>query len=399
MWILSLLGLVLMVFIAWLLSNNRKAFPWRPVVSGILLQFCLGVLILKTEWGVLFFGAARDFFARVIGFSDLGAEMVFGESFREHFYAFSVTATIIFASASLGVLFHLGLIQKLVKAVAWLMVRVMKTSGSESLAASANIFMGQTEAPLVVRPYIKKMTGSELNSLMIGGMATASGGTLAAYVSFGVDAGHVLSASLMSAPAALLIAKVMYPEVEESTTMGVVKIELPKEAENVLDAACRGAADGLKLALNVAAMLIAFIALAALLNFFLSWLPSVFGEPLTFERILGWIFYPMAWLMGVASADVHTVSQLLGKKMFLNEFLAYLQMVEVKDQLDPRSLIIATYALCGFANFSSIAIQIGGLGALVPERRSDFAKFGLKAMIGGTLACNMTACIAGILIH
>jgi CNT family concentrative nucleoside transporter len=279
------------------------------------------------------------------------------------------------------------------------MVYVMDVSGTESLSASANVFVGMTEAPLVVRPYLATMTRSEIMAMMTGGLATIAGGVMAAYVGMGADAGHLLAASIMSAPASLVIAKLMVPETEESPTKGEVRVHVPKQDANVLDAACRGAGDGLKLALNVAAMLIAFIALVALVNWPLSQL-QVWGAPLSLERILGWIFAPLAYCMGVEWNDARTVGMLLGKKTVLNEFIAYLDLVSdgVKNSIAPRSFTIATYALCGFANFGSIAIMIGGIGSLVPERRKDFARLGLRAMIGGTLAAFMTACIAGMLL-
>ena len=324
--------------------------------------------------------------------------MLFGDNFREHFFAFSVLPTIIFISALMAVLFHWGIIQKVVGCMAWIMVRLMKVSGSESLAASANVFVGQTEAPLVVLPYIGTMTKSELMALMTGGMATVAGGVMVAYVSFGADPGHLIAASIMSAPAALVLAKIMIPEVEVSKTMGTVKTEVPKPDTNVLEAACRGAGDGLKLAMNVAAMLIAFVAIASLINYMLGLFPDVMGAPISVERVLGWLFAPIAWVIGVPSADMQVVGSLLGKKMFLNEFVAYLDLRDLKGQISDRSFMLSTYALCGFANFSSIAIQIGGIGALVPERRRDLAKIGFQAMIGGTIAALMTACIAGMLL-
>jgi CNT family concentrative nucleoside transporter len=298
----------------------------------------------------------------------------------------------------MAALFYLGLLQKVVEFMARVMVYVMDVSGAESLAAAANVFLGMAEAPLVIRPYIKTMTRSELMAMMTGGMATISGALLATYAAFGADAGHLLTASIISAPAALVIAKIMIPETEPSLTKRVVKVQIPKENANILDAACRGASDGAKLALNIAAMLICFIAFVALLNWLLSLLPAVAGESLTLERILGWLCAPLAWVMGIEAKDAGEVGMLLGKKTVLNEFLAYLDLVELKDTISQRSFTIATYALCGFANFGSVAIQIGGYGSLVPEKRTDFAKLGIRAMIGGTLAAFMTAAIAGILI-
>ncbi len=396
--VISFIGLWILVALAWLMSSHKRRMNWRLILSGIGLQLLFGVLVLWTTPGRIFFDAAREFITRVISFSDAGAAMVFGEGFREHFFAFSVLPTIIFVSSMMSVFFYLGIIQKVVEAMARVMCKVMDVSGSESLAASANVFVGQTEAPLVIKPYIATMTNSELMALMVGGMATIAGGVMAAYVSFGADPGHLLAASLMAAPAALVIAKIMEPETKESLTKGHVKVEVEMQDANVLDAACRGASEGLNLAANVAAMLIAFVAIAALINYFFGLLPEVGGAPLSVERILGWTFAPVAWIMGVPWADADDVGMLLGKKMFLNEFIAYMDLSKMKGVISERSFTIATYALCGFSNFASIAIQIGGIGALVPSRRKDLARLGFRAMLGGTIACMMTGAIAGILI-
>jgi concentrative nucleoside transporter, CNT family len=396
--LISLLGLGLMVFLAWLLSENRRRLNVRLIVSGILLQFGMAMLLLWTAPGQRMFEAARLAVARVLDFSNAGAEFVFGSTFRDHFVAFSVLPTIIFVSSLTAVLFHLGVLQQLVKLMARLMVWVMDVSGSESLCAAANVFVGMTEAPLVIRPYLATMTRSELMAMMTAGMATIAGGVMAAYAGMGADAGHLLAASLMSAPAALVIAKIMVPETEESPTKGVVRVDVPRNDANLLDAACRGAAEGLTLALNVAAMLIAFIAMVAMLNWFLSLVPHVAGQPLSMERILGWMMAPLAWSMGVQWSEAQEVGMLLGKKTIFNEFLAYQDLVAMKDRLSPRSFTIATYALCGFANFGSMAIMIGGIGGLVPARRQDIAHYGLRALIAGTLAVFMTACVAGMLI-
>lgn len=392
------MGLGVMLGLAWLLSTNKKQMNWRLIASGVGLQLIFGLLVIRTEPGRYFFDGARVFITKIISFSDAGAAMIFGESFREHFFAFSVLPTIIFFSSLMSVLFHLGIVQRVVRGMAWAMVRVMDVSGSESLSAAANVFVGQTEAPLVIKPYIASMTKSELMAMMVGGMATVAGGVMAAYTSFGADPGHLLAASLMSAPASLVIAKILLPEMETSPTKRNVTIQITEKSENILDAACRGAGDGLRLAANVAAMLICFVAFAALINWMFLIFPDVAGQPLTVERVLGWMFAPIAWLLGVPLEDVWSVGAVLGKKMFLNEFVAYLDLASMKDQLSDRAFVLATYALCGFANFSSIAIQIGGIGNLVQSRRRDLAIFGFRAMLGGTLAANMTACIAGILI-
>jgi CNT family concentrative nucleoside transporter len=299
----------------------------------------------------------------------------------------------------MSVLYYLGIMQKIVEWVARIMMKVMRTSGAESLAAAANIFVGQTEAPLVIKPYVDLMTRSEIMALMTGGMATIAGGVLAAYVGFGVDAGHLLAASVMSAPAALVCAKLLVPEVEESTTAGVVKVQLPKLATNVIDAAASGASDGMKLAVNVAAMLLSFIALIAMLNGLLGWIGGFAGYPnISFELIMGYLFAPVAWILGCPWSDCVIVGNLLAKKLVLNEFVAYLDLKQNMPQLTERSIIISTYALCGFSNFSSIAIQVGGIGTLAPHKRSTIVAMGVKSLIGGTLACLMTAAIAGIML-
>jgi CNT family concentrative nucleoside transporter len=396
--VVSFTGLLVMLMLAWLLSENRRRMNFRLIVSGVVLQFLLGLLLLKTRFGEKAFEWARLFVAKIVSFSDAGAEFVFGAEFQDHYVAFSVLPTIIFVSSATAVLFHLGILQWVVKLMAKVMVWVMDVSGAESLAASANVYVGMTESPLVIRPYLNSMTRSEIMALMTGGMATVAGGVMAVYAKFGVDAGHLMAASLMSAPASLVIAKIMVPEVEESVTKGVVRVEIPKEDANILDAACRGAAVGLKLALNVGAMLIAFIALIHCLNWMLTPTKHFYGEPLTLELLLGWVCAPLAWIMGVPWQDAPTVGALLGTKTVFNELIAYDSLVSARETLSPRSFVIATYALCGFANFGSIAIQIGGIGGLVPERRKDFAKYGLRALIGGTLAAYMTATIAGILV-
>jgi CNT family concentrative nucleoside transporter len=396
--LVSLLGLATMLVLAWLLSENRRRINVRLIVSGILLQFGMALLLLWTRPGRAVFEAARRAVTQLLDFSNAGAEFVFGASFRDHFVAFSVLPAIVFVSSLTAVLFYLGILQCVVRFMARVMVWVMNVSGSESLCASANVFVGMTEAPLVIRPYLVTMTRSELMAMMSAGMATIAGGVMAAYAGMGADAGHLLAASLMSAPAALVVAKIMVPEVEQSPTMGVVRVEVPRTDANVFDAACRGAGEGLMLALNVAAMLIAFIALIALINWPLSLLPPVGGAPLSLERILGWIMAPAAWLMGVSWSEAREVGMLMGKKTIFNEFLAYQDLMTMRDRLSPRAFTLATYALCGFANFGSMAIMIGGIGGLVPSRRPDIACYGLRALVAGTLAVFMTACIAGLLI-
>ena len=403
--LISFFGLFLMMFIAWLLSSNRKKLDYRVIGGGLLLQFLLALFILKTEVGVIIFNYAQDMAILLVNFSDSGAKFLFGDNFTEHFFAFKVLPTIIFISSVSYVLFYLGVLQKIVQGLAWLMARVMNISGAESLVTAANVFVGQTEAPLFVSHYIKSMTRSEIMAMMTGGMATVAGGVLAAYVGFGISAGHLLAASIMSAPAAIVIAKIMTPETESSPTKGSVTLSLSIQEINVFEAACKGAAEGLKLALNVGAMLLAFLALLEMINYGFSVVGGWFGVELTLQTILGWVFRPLAWAMGISWQDSYIVGQMLGTKMVLNEFVAYLQLAEyvkpdgnVAQPLSERSITIATYALCGFANFSSVAVQIGGIGNLEPSKKREFASLGVKAMIGGTLAAFMTACIAGILL-
>jgi CNT family concentrative nucleoside transporter len=401
--LVSVLGLCVMLGIAYGFSEKRKSIQWRTVISGIILQITFGLVILKTDFGRAVFDYASTGFNAILGFTNEGSNFLFGNLSNPQnigfVFATMVLPTIIFMSSLMSVLYHIGVMQKVVEIMAKLMMKVMRTSGAESLAAAANIFVGQTEAPLVIKPYVKSMTKSELMCLMTGGMATVAGGVLAAYVGFGIDAGHLLAASVMSAPAALVCAKLLVPETEVSETAGVVKVDLPKLSTNVIDAAATGATDGLKLAVNVAAMLLSFIALIALLNGLLSWVGGWVGYPdLTFELIIGYINAPVAWLLGVPWEDCLIVGGMLGKKLVLNEFVAYMDLKTAAPQISSRSAILTTYALCGFANFSSIAIQLGGIGTLAPEKRAVLAKYGMKALLGGTLACYMTACIAGIFI-
>jgi CNT family concentrative nucleoside transporter len=392
-----------MLLIAFLLSADKKKINWRTILSGVGLQILLGLIILKTSWGQSVFEGARAVFTGILNYTAEGSSFIFGSLTDTKKFGFiffvMVLPTIIFTSSLMSVLYHIGLMQFVIKITAKVMEKVMGVSGAESLAAAANIFAGQTEAPLVVKPFIGTMTKSELLALMTGGMATVAGGVLAAYVGFGIDAAHLLAASVMSAPAALVCAKLMFPEVEEPMTQGGVKLELEKNTENLVDAAAEGASDGLKLALNVGAMLLAFIALIAMVNGLLGWFGGLVNYPqLSLELITGYLFAPVAWLLGVPWADCTIVGSLLGKKIILNEFVAYLDLTAQIKNLSPRSVAISTYALCGFANFSSIAIQVGGIGVLAPERRKDLAKLGVKSLIAGTLACLMTASIAGMFL-
>jgi len=401
--LISFFGLLTMLAVGYAFSCDRKKINWKTVISGLLLQLGLGVFILKTGIGRSVFEGARAFFIGILSYTNEGSQFIFGSLMDTSKFGFiffvMVLPTIIFMSSLMSILYHLGLMQIVIKATAKVMVKLMGTSGAESLSAAANIFAGQTEAPLVVKPFISNMTRSELMALMTGGMATVAGGVLAAYVGMGIDAGHLLAASVMSAPAALVCAKILIPETEDSATKGEVSLHLPKTTANLIDAAATGAGDGLKLALNVAGMLLAFIALIALVNGGLSWLGSFFGHPeFSLELIMGHVFAPFAYLMGVPSQDIFNVGTLLGKKLIINEFVAYLDLEAMKPILSERAVIISTYALCGFANFSSIAIQVGGIGTIAPERRQDLAKLGMQSLLGGTLACFMTACIAGLFI-
>lgn len=398
----GLLGMVVMLGLAWALSTDRRRIPWRVVLVGTGLQLFLALLILKTELGGRFFDATRQGVTTFLNYADEGSRFIFGEGFEEHYFAFKVLPTIIFFSSFIAVLYHFGVIQWLVRWIARFMMKFMGTSGSESLASAGNIFVGQTEAPLLLRPYVGAMTQSELMAVMSGGFATIAGGVLAAYVGMGISAGHLVAASVMSAPAALVMAKLMHPESEESVTAGEVSMEVEKSYVNTVDAAAQGAGQGLKLALNVGAMLLAFTALLAVVNGAFGAVGELFGqEGWALEALLGWLLAPLAWLMGVPWDEAHRVGALLGVKTMVNEFIAYQQLSEIvkgDEPLSERSTVIATYALCGFANFSSIAIQIGGIGAIAPERKQDLARLGVRAMIAGTLACFQTAIIAGLLL-
>ncbi len=424
---IGVLGIFVILVIAWLLSNNKRQINYRVVLWGLLLQLVFAVIILKTEPGQAVFIYAKFAITKLLSFTDAGASFLFGSLYRGDpgvvkeiggagpfqiwdpqnsqyvnigvVFAIHVLPTIIFFASLMSILYHLGIMQRIVQGMAWVMSRFMGTSGAESLSVASNIFVGQTEAPLVIRPFISGLTMSELMAIMTGGFATIAGGVMAAYVRFGADAGHLMAASVMSAPAALVMAKIIFPETEESQTKDAVNIHIEKTTSNVVDAAASGAADGLKLALNVGAMLLAFIALIAMIDFMLVQTGGLFGiEDLSLKKILGFIFAPLALVMGIETADVLSVGYLLGTKISLNEFVAFVQLGEWRDTLSPRSFTIATYALCGFANFSSIAIQIGGIGGIAPDRKRDLAKIGLKAMFAGALASWLTATIAGILI-
>ena len=428
---MGLAGVLVLLGIALACSSNRRRVSWRVVVVGVALQFALASLLLHASGVRTVFDGLARVATQILDFTDAGAEYIFGPLFDSDalgralygdpslgsIFAFKVLPTIIFFASLMSVLYHLGLMQRLVQGMALVMRKTLRVSGAESLAMAANVFVGQTEAPLVVRPFVGRMTRSELMTLMTGGFATIAGGVFAAYVTMlgGGDAAvrvefakHLLCASIMSAPAAFVIAKIMIPETEEPLTAGGARITVEKETMNVIDAAARGAADGLRLALNVGAMLLAFVALLAMCDYPLTklgeWGPvaeflAEHGvKELSIAAILGWVFSPLAWLMGVPWTDATVFGSLLGQKIVLTEFIAFDSLAEVKGTMDPRSVIIATYALCGFANFGSIAIQLGGIGGIAPERRGDLARLGLRAMCGGAMASWMTASIVGVLV-
>jgi CNT family concentrative nucleoside transporter len=412
----GIFGLAVLLGIAIVFSDKRASIDWRLVLAGVGLQLLFAVLVILVPGGRQFFEALSSVFVRIISFSLDGATFIFGSladpTNLGFIFAFQVLPTIIFFAALMGVLYHLGIMQKVVQGMAWVMFKILRISGAESLSVAANVFVGQTEAPLVVRPYISRMTDSELLTMMIGGMATIAGGVLAAYITMlgGADeaarvfyAKHLLSASIMAAPATIVIAKILKPETQESLTRGEVKLHVEKTATNVIEAAANGAADGWRLALNVGAMLLAFIALIAMIDYPLNLLGEISGfesqtgRALSLSTILGFALAPLAWVIGVPWQDAVTVGGLIGEKVVTNEFVAYAHLTEIQEALTPKALLVSTYALCGFANFSSIAIQIGGIGGLAPDRRSDLARFGLRAVLGGTLATMMTATIAGVL--
>lgn len=411
--LVSLLGIFGFVGIAYAFSKNRSKIDWKLVGFGISLQFIFALLVLKTEPGRIFFDTVNNVVDKLLGYTNVGSTFIFGEKLMGAggfgvVFAFQILPTIIFFSALMAVLYYLGVMQFVVNVLSKVMVKVLGTSGAETLSATANIFVGQTEAPLLIKPYVSKMTNSELMVVMTGGFATVAGGVLAAYVGilkpfFPDIAGHLMAASIMSAPAALVMAKILVPETEEPATKGAVKIEVEAEDSNAIEAAANGASVGLTLALNVAAMLLAFIALIAMADGMLGWVGTIFGKDnLSLSLIMSYVFAPLALLMGVPWAECLDVGELLGKKLIINEFVAYAELGQMlgkpDNPLSGRSVVILTYALCGFANLSSIGIQIGGIGGIAPERKGDLARLGLIAVLGGTLACFQTATIAGVLI-
>lgn len=410
---LSVFGILVFLSLAWSMSSHKRRVSPRIIVGGLVLQFAFAAIILQTSYGSAFFDLLDKAFRTLLSCVDAGSDFVFGPGFAEHFFAFKVLPTIIFFSAFMSIFYYYGVMQFIVSLFARLMQVTLGTSGAETLSAAANIFVGQTEAPLVIRPYISTMTISELNAIMIGGFATMAGGVLAAYVGMGISAKHLLSASVMAAPAGLMIAKILQPEVDEPKTLGHVKIDVKDPSANVLEAIANGTVGGLQLALNVGAMLIVFMALIALINLILGWLGTQFGytggegpnasELWSLNAALGWVFQPCAWLMGIEWKDCARAGELLGLKMAANEFIAYGRLAEWSKagstiEISARTQQIMTYALCGFANFGSIGIQLGGIGGLAPERRGDLARLGLRAMLGGTLVAFINACVANIML-
>ena len=398
---ISFLGICVFIGICYAMSVNRQAVRWRTVAWGLGLEFILAIVILKTSWGLNIFKSLGNIVGNFLAFSDVGAKFVFGENFKDHLFAFQILPTIIFFSSFISILYYYGILQRVVNALAWLMMKTMKTSGSESLSCAGNIFLGPTEAALMVKPYLANMTKSELHAVMTGGFATIAGGVLGAYLSFGIPPEHLIAAFFMTSPVALIVSKIMYPETEVSETTEEVNIDIKSNYVNVLDAATSGAIDGVKLAVNVGVIIIAFLSLLAAVNASLSWLGTLAGYPqLSLEGMLSLIMFPVAWLMGIPWADCGQVGALLGKKTILNEFIAYLDLGELikKQEISQRSAIITTYALCNFANIGSIGITIGGMTGIAPNRQQDLARMGLRTMIGGLLAGFITAGIAGILI-
>jgi CNT family concentrative nucleoside transporter len=407
----GLLGIVLILGVAFLMSNNRKAINYRTVGVGLLLQVILAVFILKTEVGQSLFQWLGDSINTLLGQADKGALFVFGslvdrnlmaKAFgpgNEYIFFFKVVPTIIFVAVLVNMFYHLGVLQRIVstmgRGVHWL----MGVSGAEALSNVASTFVGQVEAQIMIKPYLKNMTNSELMASMTGSFACIAGGVMAVYISLGVPAAYLLAASLMAAPGALVISKIIFPETEKSETEGVVKLSIEKTHANLVDAIAAGASEGLKVGLNVIAMLIGFIALIALVDLGLGHLGGLINMPtLSMNLILGKVFSVFAFAMGVPAVDIEVAGALMGKKMVVNEFVAYLDMVKIKESLSPKTIAITSFALCGFANFSSVAIQIGGIGELAPSRRSDLAKLGFKALIAGTLASYLSATLAGLLL-
>ena len=400
----GIFGLILILAIGTAFSRNWRAISGRVVAWGLGLQLLFALFVLRVPIGQMLFSWLGRVVTKILSFSYAGSEFVFGEIGKQHsnlgvVFAFQIMPAIIFVSALFAIMYYLGIMQLVVRAFAIVMNKIMGASGAESLNVAASVFMGQTEAPLTIRPFLPKMTQSELMTVMTAGMAHVSGSIMAAYIAFGIEARHLLTAVIMTAPGTIMMAKILEPELEVPETLGGVKVDIPKTDVNVLDAAARGTSEGLSLMLNVIAMLISFIALIALVNGAFGWIHGFLPWwPETLQTVLGWIFRPIAWVMGVPWHDSGAVGSLLGERMVINEFIAYADLGPMKGTLDPVSFTIATFALCGFANLSSIGIQIGGIGALAPDRKHDLARLGFRAMIAGTLANFLSATLAGILL-
>lgn len=414
----GIFGIVLILGLAYLLSNNRKAINYRTVGMGLLLQALLAVFILKTAAGKAIFEWLGEAVTKVLSFSDAGAEFVFGplasipavnRAFGDphgFIFFFKIIPTIIFVACLVNIFYHIGLMQKIVEWLARGMNYFMRVSGAEALSNISSAFVGQVEAQIMIRPYLRGMTVSELMASMTGSFACIAGGVMATYIMFGVKAEYLIAASIMAAPGALAIAKIMHPETQESETKGKVKLKVEKSHANIVDAISAGCSDGLRVGLNVLAMLVGFLALIALINYLLGHFGMAFGRmgrfgyiDLSLNTILAGIFAPLASAMGVPSQDVSTVSSLMGLKLAANEFVAYVELAKLQETLSPKALAIASFALCGFANFGSVGIQIGGIGALAPERRADLARLGFRALIAGTLASYLSATLAGMLVN
>lgn len=403
----GILGLLSMLALAFIFSTNRRAIRLKTVAWGLGLQFVFAVFVLRIDAGRIAFQKAGNAVTTLLGYAYAGSHFVFGDLAKPGsqlgYFAFGVLPTVIFIAAFFAVLYHFGIMQIIIRVFAWVMTRVMGASGAESLNVAASIFMGQTEAPLTIRPFLPDLTRSELMTVMTSGMAHVSGGIMAAYIAFGIDPKHLLSAVIMTAPGTLLMAKMLVPETEQAKTAGKVVMSAEEEKtekeENLLGAIARGTTDGLHLALNIAAMLISFLALIALTNGIMGGIHNHLRYfPLSLEQVFGYLFWPIAWVIGVPVHDCAAVGNLLGIRMVLNELVAFSQLGDQKALLEPRTVTIATFALCGFANLSSIGIQIGGIGALAPNKRGELARLGFRAMIAGTLANLMSASIAGMLL-
>ncbi|AWZ48945.1 NupC/NupG family nucleoside CNT transporter [Clostridiaceae bacterium 14S0207] len=402
--LIGILGLFIFLGIAYLFSNNKKAINWRLVGIGLTLQGIFAILVLKIPIGQKFFALLGKIVDKLLSFTGEGAQFIFGNLLNNKsigfVFAFQVLPTIIFFSALMGILYYFGIMQVIISVIAKGLAKLLGTSGAETTSAVSNIFLSQNEAPLIIKPYLKDMTTSELFAVMVGGMATVAGSVMAGYVAMGVNASHLLAASVMAAPAGLVISKIMIPEVDEPLTKNTIKLEKDKTANNVIEAAANGALEGIQIAINVGGLLIAFVAIIAFLNYTLSFIGGFFGANfLSLNWLFGKLFSPIAYIMGIPVSDIATAGNLLGQKVVLNEFVAYgnLAPLIAKKALNPKTIMILTYALCGFANFGSIAIQIGSIGSLAPNKRKDVAKLGLRAVLAGTLSAFLTATIAGLL--